>query len=96
MQTWLRQHPTLGTTLTEFVDHGVICRKGKYFAIGGFGVTFGLSLWWLQPSTLWLSSLLCGGAALVVFLGSRPEQVPVIQTEQGRRIAPCPIKPQQR
>lgn len=35
MQAWLRQHPTLGRTLSDFVDHGVICRRGKYFAIGG-------------------------------------------------------------
>lgn len=83
MQHWLRTHPRLGETLTDFADHGVICRRGKGFAIGGLWVSLSLSLWLAQPPT-WLSSVLVLGAiALSLFLATRPQCRPHLQCPLG-------------
>ena len=81
MQVWLRNHPRLGQTLADFVDHGAICRRGKYFAIGGLTVSLTLSLWLAMPP-LWLTlALVVGALILSQFLWSRPEQPPSPTTQ---------------
>lgn len=73
MATYIRNHPTVGPSVSAFLDHGLISRKGKTFAIGGMligGMIATWSLWgrwWILP--LALLPLLIG----MVFVLSRRE-----------------------
>ena len=46
----LRGHATFGPGICDYLDHGVISNRGKWFAISGMSGGTSLGLWILQPS----------------------------------------------
>ena len=74
MAAYLREHPTFGPGIRDFLDHGVIRRRGKLFAIGGMMTGGGISLY-----ALWGSWWLCLLAIVLIAVGAiyvatRPEE----------------------
>lgn len=67
------KHPKFGRAVGEFVDHQVLRRRGKYYAIVGIYGGLGLSAWVLHLSALWLLGLGLGLLPLAIYLISRPE-----------------------
>ncbi len=58
MAAYIREHPRVGPPVSAFLDHGVISRRGKMFAVGGMligGTIATASLWgrwWILPLAL--------------------------------------------
>jgi len=68
-------HPRFGATIEAYVDHGVISRTGKRFAVmgifGGFLLSVSLTGLSFLPMLVLLAILL----AVAVYIVSRPERV---------------------
>jgi len=66
-------HPNFGPAVGEFVDHQVLRRRGKCYAIVGIYGGLGLSTWILGLSTPWVLGLGLGLLPLAIYLVTRPE-----------------------
>ena len=61
---WLVNHPTFGTPIRNWEEHGAISRPAKRLAIGTMSVVFGLSL------ALGLSRVALAGQAVLMLVGA--------------------------
>lgn len=66
-------HPHFGNGVKQFLEHGVISRRGKQFALGGMTVSYVIFYLSVQPSLL--LAMIVGGtlAAVALWLATRPE-----------------------
>lgn len=71
----LMAHPRLGAPLRDFVEHGVIRRSAKVFAIGGMGLSYAASVWAMEASAAFAATVAAPMAMVALYLGSRREQV---------------------
>ncbi len=77
----LLNHPRYGRGLRDWIEHGVIRRRGKVYAIGGMILGSTLSFFTLE--TTWVARtivlvILLGAA---IWIATRPETVPATATE---------------
>lgn len=76
LREWVLSHPRFGSTIRAFVDHGVISRTGKGFAVGGIFGSFLLSALLVGLPVLPLVILLVILLAVALYIVSRPERIP--------------------
>lgn len=67
------KHPRFGPAVSDFVDHQVLRRRGKCYAIAGIYGGLGLSAWLLQLPPAWVLGLALALLPLAIYLVSRPE-----------------------
>ncbi|MEE8307567.1 MAG: YbaN family protein [Gammaproteobacteria bacterium] len=66
-------HPQFGAAVGEFVDHRVLRRRGKCYAILGIYGGLGLSTWLLHLSAPWALGLGLALLPLAIYLITRAE-----------------------
>lgn len=71
----IRAWPTIGKTVSDFLDHGVIAPRGKTAALTAMAVSAGLLLWRLETGPILLVAL-AGLAAAAAYVASRPGRAP--------------------
>lgn len=66
-------HPRFGQGVKQFLEHGVINRRGKQFALGGMTVSYVIFFLSVHPS--FMLACIVGGtlAAVALWLATRPE-----------------------
>ena len=70
------RHPRFGRMVHDFLEHGVLSRRGKAFAIGGMTLGVGLSsLLWSPPWPV-LAAIVAILVPVAVWLLLRPETLP--------------------
>jgi len=65
--------PKFGAAVGDFVDHQVLRRRGKCYAIAGIYGGLALSAWLLQLPAPWLLGLGLALLPLAIYLITRPE-----------------------
>ena len=84
MHAYIMRCPVVGPAVGEFLDHGIMPRRAKYFALGGMALGLGLMLaGGLPPVALMLAVAVLALSALYVI--RRPEHVPVPLRRRGPR-----------
>ena len=67
-------HPRIGRALRDWVEHQVMSRKLKLFAIGGMSTNFATGIWIAElsggPLMAWAAALL----AISAYIATRPER----------------------
>jgi uncharacterized membrane protein YbaN (DUF454 family) len=72
MERWLMEHPRVGPSLRAWREEKAIARSAKIAATLAIIISFGISIFF--ANLLWLQAgLFALGAALVVFICTRPE-----------------------
>lgn len=67
--------PTIGKTVSDYLDHGVIATRGKIAALTAMAISAGLILWRVEPELIRIIALIClAGAAAHV--ATRPSVAP--------------------
>lgn len=66
-------HPHFGHGVQQFLEHGVISRRGKQFALGGMSVSYVIFFLSAQPSILLAWVVGATLAAVALWLATRPE-----------------------
>ncbi|MCB1738154.1 MAG: MEKHLA domain-containing protein [Gammaproteobacteria bacterium] len=74
-------HPQFGPPVRDFLQCGVLSRRGKAFAVGGiaFGLSLSYLIWSPPPVAGW--TLLIVMPLLVIWLLTRPERLPVLNPD---------------
>ena len=77
----LLKHPRYGRGLHDWIEHGVIRRRGKVYAIGG--MTVGSTISFFALETTWLARGIIIAILLVaaIWIAFRPESVPADASE---------------
>lgn len=71
------EHPQFGDLVRQFIEYGVISRRGKFFAVLGMSIGFVVFLLSAEPAG-WLIVLVASCLlSVAVWIVSRPRQVPV-------------------
>ena len=73
LQHKIYSHPHFGKTVSNFVEHGVLTRKSKTYAITGSGAGTMVSLAIIRPSTSVLWFVVIVMLFVAVWLARRPE-----------------------
>jgi uncharacterized membrane protein YbaN (DUF454 family) len=73
-------HPKFGPAVGDFVDHRILRRRGKWYAVVGIYGGLSLSSWLLKLPALWAWGLAVALLPVAIYLASRPETPP---TETG-------------
>jgi uncharacterized membrane protein YbaN (DUF454 family) len=73
LQQRIYDHPQLGATVQQFVEHRALSKKAKRFAIGGASAGTAISLWLVQPPpwVVWTVAVIMAG--VILWLATRPE-----------------------
>ena len=76
VRDWIYAHPRFGMPVMEFLEHGVLRRRGKIFATLGILVGATLSLWLSTPPdwALWLTASVL--VPVLIWLLTRPGRLP--------------------
>ncbi len=74
IRDWIYARPGIGPIIRDFVEHGVISRKGKLAALGGMLLACAMSGWFLRDSWVGLSVLIGTFAVGIAFVATRPER----------------------
>jgi hypothetical protein len=75
MQQRIYDHPMFGETVYDFVEHGVLTRKNKIYAIIGSGSGIAISLLIVRPALGVAAAILLFMFAIELWLATRPESV---------------------
>ena len=75
LQQRIYSHPHFGKTVSDFVEHGVMTRKGKSYAIAGSGAGTMISLVIIRPSTSILWFIVIVMLFVALWLARRPESI---------------------
>lgn len=73
LQQRIYAHPQFGKTVSDFVEHGVLTRKNKIYAIAGSSTGTLISLLIVRPEPVVLWSIVALMAAVILWLATRPE-----------------------
>jgi uncharacterized membrane protein YbaN (DUF454 family) len=69
-------HPRFGRQVRDFLEHGVLDRRGKAYAVTGVSLGVGVSVIGLSPPPLVTAILVAVVLAVVGFLLTRPATAP--------------------
>ncbi len=69
-------HPKFGPAVGDFVDHRILRRRGKYYAILGIYGGLSLSAWLLKLPAPWGWGIAAGLLPVAIYLATRPESPP--------------------
>ena len=72
---WLQSHPSFGPVLKDFLEHGVISRRGKLFAVLGMSGGCALSVWLATPPTWVVILIVAVVVAAAAWVLSHPSEV---------------------
>lgn len=75
LQQQIYDHPQFGETVHDFVEHGVLSRKNKIYAITGSGSGVAISLLIVRPSIGVAVVIILFMLAIELWLATRPESV---------------------
>ena len=75
LQQKIYAHPQFGDTVKQFVEHGVLSRQNKYYAIAGASISSLLSLGLIQPPPYIVWPVVIIMTAVVIWLATRPESL---------------------
>lgn len=67
-------HPRFGTVLRDWVEHGVVSRKVKLFAVGGLSTNFATVVWIAEMSGAPLVAWAVALVAIAAYVATRPER----------------------
>lgn len=76
LQHKIYAHPQFGKTVHDFVEHGVLTRKNKAYAITGSGTGTLLSLLIVQPPAVVTWMIITVMIVVAIWLATRPETLP--------------------
>nr|MBS0021449.1 YbaN family protein [Gammaproteobacteria bacterium] len=90
LQQRIYDHPQFGNTVRQFVEHRVLSKKSKGFAMAGASAGTGVSLWVMQPpaSVVWTVATIMAG--VVLWLGTRPGPASREQSDSTGKETPTP------
>lgn len=69
-------HPKFGPPVGDFVDHRILRRRGKWYAVIGIYGGLSLSAWLLKLPAAWAWGLALALSPVAIYLASRPENPP--------------------